>query len=145
MRTNSRAQYCEKCGVLCQPGAGYLYFVPDADDDDDFERIGTGREHAHWEVTCLDTSGCESRVQATADRHEAERKERSSKLVAEAAITNAEKAAKQAAWVNLIAGLLQSESAPVGIVRTGEYFDSGRNEEVSELKAISKIRKKYGA
>lgn len=124
-RTNARTGYCELCGVELKPGEGRLEFVPDADDNDDFDRVGTDREHAHWEVFCLNEADCKARVEATAQRHAAEQAEKKRVRDEVAAVKNAEKKAKQEAWTALTTGLERTDAQPTGWERTGEFFDSG--------------------
>lgn len=124
-RTNARTGYCGLCGLELKPGEGRLEFVPDAHDDDDFDRVGTGREHAHWEVFCLNEADCKARVEATAQRHAAEQAEKERVRDEAAAVKNAEKKVKREAWATLTAGLERTDAQPTGWERTGEFFDSG--------------------
>jgi hypothetical protein len=134
VRSNSRAQGCERCGVTVAPGHGRLDFVPDAHDVDEFDRVGTGREKAHWTVTCHDAAGCAARVKEAADRRDAERAAKREAARAEAAKVAAAKAEKRAAWDAMTAGLVRSEAAPEGVTRTGEHVDGGLDAACEKLK-----------
>lgn len=122
-RTNARAGYCELCGMSLPPGQGRLEFIPDAHDNDDFDRVGTGREHAHWAVFCLSEVDCQTRAEATAARHAAERAEKKRIASEASAIAAAAKKAKQTEWETLTAGLVKIDVAPTGWKRTGEHFE----------------------
>ena len=133
-RTNARTGYCELCGVELKPGEGRLEFVPDAHDNDDFDRVGTYREHAHWEVFCLNESECKASVEATAARHADEQAESKRVRAEAAAVKAAEKKAQQEAWAVLTAGLERTDAQPAGWERTGEFFDSGRGVTCEKIK-----------
>lgn len=124
-KTNAKAANCETCGAELKPGEGRLEFVPDAHDNDDFDRVGTDREHSHWEAFCLNTAACKDRAEATAARHAAEQAESKRVKAEAAAVKAAEKKAKQEAWAVLTAGLERTGARPAEYVRTGELSDSG--------------------
>lgn len=136
MRTNQRAQSCAACGEMCQPGQGRLEFVPDAEDNDDFDRLVNPNENpaAHWEVYCLDTAACDSRQQATAARHAAEAAQRKADAAAKAAELKSRRDADLARWQAATAGLERTEARPEGYERTGEFFavagDNDRREKI---------------
>lgn len=125
VRTNQRAQHCENCGTLCQPGEGELYFLPSAEDNDDFDRVGTDRAHAHWEVICLDRAACAARVEAkkTEQRRIASvRKEAAAK---EAAEKKAISEQQKAEFATLTAGLVRTDVRPEGATWVEEYAATG--------------------
>lgn len=126
-KTNTRPQCCAECEIVVEPGLGRLDFVPDAHDNDDFDRVGTHAEAAHWDVYCLDTAACQARTLA---RKEAQRVEREALRAerAKAAQARAKVAEeKLSAWNALTAGLVRTESRPEHTVRTCEVFDNGQD------------------
>jgi hypothetical protein len=125
MATNAVKTCCNSCGAELKAGEGRLEFVPDAHDNDDFDRVGTDRENAHWEAFCVAEDACKSRVSEIAARQEAERAEAKRVRVETAAKEAAERKVKQEAWELLTAGLVRTESQPAGRQLTGEFVDSG--------------------
>lgn len=112
-------RYCELCGTSLHDGNSRLEWIPDAHDNDDFHRLGNGKEHAHWEAFCLDTVACADRIATVAAQREAER-EAAGRVEATAA---AKKKARMAEWKQLVVGLVRTEAEPVDWLPTKEKFD----------------------
>ena len=121
IRKNAKPQHCERCGHLCQPGDGHLYWLLDADDNDDFDRLASGDKEARWAVDCLDEVACKSRIDA-AKQAEVER----IKIARQKALEEAQaKQEKAAAFAELIAGLARCEVRPIGDIITLERVEDG--------------------
>lgn len=53
LKTNRRAQRCEKCGRTVKPGEGYLYYG-----GDEYESHEPG-----WRVYCRDSAACKKHIE----------------------------------------------------------------------------------
>lgn len=125
---------CQVCGAELRSSEARREFIPDASDNDDFDRVGTAFSAAHWETYCRDTAACKARIEAQIAASEPQRL-RAAALRAEAAAQRAaEKKAKQEVWARETAGLHPTSAAPVGAwKRTGRAIGDGGGRSAEEV------------